>query len=174
MVATLHASIKHIFWHDVWTNAIHDDRDFSIARMLVWQEMRMAAGADWPFKGDNLNALLVMGRLPSVLQSVPFWIYTRREVTEEEMEVDEGTLDVGVVEKDWLEHYDPMRDPPYVSRPSDDFQKAVRLEMVRLSKLIIWQLTPSERQSFQLFWADTRKVFIQEYERRCEYNLSLA
>ena len=74
MLATLHGAIKHAFWHDVWTNATHDDRDFSIARMLVWQAMRMDAGTPWPFKGQNLYALLVMGIIPLLLQSLPFSI----------------------------------------------------------------------------------------------------
>jgi hypothetical protein len=149
MVASLHGAIKHAFWHDVWTNATHDDRDFSIARMLVWQAMRMDAGADWPFKGKNLYALLTMGVLPLVLQSLPFSSQAGAE---------------------WLDHYDPLDKPPFIPTPSDTFLHSVREKMAEVTRLIIRQLPGPELAAFQCFWEDQRAIFIQEFQRRCKYN----
>jgi hypothetical protein len=149
MLASLHGAIKHAFWHDVWTNATHDDRDFSIARMLVWQAMRMDAGAAWAFTGTNLYALLVMGILPLLLQSLPF---STRAGTE------------------WLAHYDPLDSPPLISTPSDAFLHSVREKMAQVARLIIQQLPRPEVAMFQQFWKNQRAIFIKEFERRCRYN----
>lgn len=149
MLASLHSAIKHAFWHDVWTNAMHDDRDFSIARMLVWQLMHMDASTAWPFKGKNLYALLVMGILPLLLQSLPF---STRAGTE------------------WLDHYDPLNNLPFESTPSDTFLHGIREKMAQVAHLIIKHLPAMELAKFQQFWEDERTIFIQEFERRCKYN----
>jgi len=149
MVASLHGAIKHTFWHDVWTNATHDDCDFSIARMLTWQAMRMDAGAAWPFKGSNLYALLALGILPLLLQSLPFSTQARTE---------------------WLDHYDPLNNPPFIPTPSDTFLHSVREKMAQVTRLIMQQLPGPELAGFQRFWEHQRAIFIQEFECRCTYN----
>jgi len=110
MTATLHSSIKHALWHDVWTNATHDDCNFAIAHMLVWQAMHMESEAEWPFQGQNLYSLLVMGLVPIVLQSLPFHAYK---------EVEEGqAMEAGETGKCWLELYSPIEDSKHASRSS--------------------------------------------------------
>jgi len=153
MEASLLGSIKHAFWHDVWTNATHDDRDFLIARMLIWQLMRMEQGAQWPFLGINLYALLMMGMLPLILQSVPFWL-------------DEDADD------SWLEKYNPTSDPLASDSPANSFLSKVRQEMVEISQTIQHQLEPSDRAAFKLFWKEKQRIFMDEYRRRCNYNKS--
>jgi hypothetical protein len=183
MWRTLVAAIRHALWHDVWTNALHDDRDYCIARMLVWQEMRMRGDADgsWPFpetpfEGRELYALLVMGMLSFILQSMPFSTTTTDDASGEEMEVD-GTLEAGegaeVAGRRWLETYDPLQTFAYAPTPSDVFLDAVRRDMALVAHSILSRFSPSQSQEFLQVWADARSIFIQEYERRCQYNRSL-
>ena len=147
--SSLRGAIKHALWHDVWTNSTHDDRDFSIARMLAWQAMRMHSGVAWPFQGKNLYALLVMGIIPRLLQSVPFSTKT---------------------DAAWLARYDPLSDAPHVPSPSNNLLQSVHKKMAQVSHLIIQQLAAPELAQFQRFWADERAMFIQEFESRCKYN----
>jgi hypothetical protein len=149
MLATLRGTIKHVFWNDVWMNATHDDRDLLLARMLAWQAMRMDGGAAWPFKGENLYALLVMGILPLVLQSLPFSIRAGTE---------------------WLDHYNPLDDPPFEPTPSDTFLHSIREKMARVARLIIKQLPDTELAGFERLWTNQRAIFVEEFERRCKYN----
>jgi hypothetical protein len=171
MGPTLHASIKHAFWHDVWTNATHDDRDFSIARMLVWQALSMDAGAEWPFQGENLYSLLVMGLVPSLLQSLPFKSHDDKGVPQGEDEPVEDAEDATAA-RTWLERYDPTEKSAESPNHSQTFLAAVRHEMVGVSQLIVFQLPPSDMEQFQQFWTSARSLFIDEYTRRCEYNRS--
>jgi hypothetical protein len=168
MVPTLHASIKHTFWHDVWTNAMHDDRDFVIARMLAWQAMQMDGNKDWPFKGKDLYSLLVMGRIPFLLHSLPFKARGQDGAQQQdEMDPDAPKEAAGI---DWLERYDPTVAFSDSSNPSTAFLTAVRREMAKISRLITFQLPPSDIEQFQKFWKSARLLFIEEYKSRCLYN----
>jgi len=149
MHETLRSAIKHAFWHDVWTNALHDDRDFLIARMLVWQVAHMEAGAPWPCTGKNLHALLVMGIIPRLLLSLPFSIRAGSE---------------------WLHHYDPLNDPPFLPTPSDTFLATIREKMSQVARLIMKKLPGPELEGFQLFWVKERALFIEEFQCRSKYN----
>jgi hypothetical protein len=127
MWATLIAAISHALWHDVWTNAVHDDQDFCIARMLVWQEIRMRAGADLPFAGRDLYSLLMMGMLPLILQSIPFSTLVSGEGSGDETE---GKKDAEAEHKCRLETYDPLQEAEHDMGPFDAFLNAVRHDMV--------------------------------------------
>lgn len=173
MWRTLVASIRHALWHDVWTNAVHDDRDYSIARMLAWQEMRMRGDADGesPFQGRELYALLVMGMLPFILQSIPFptAAVDADDASGEEMAVDSAEA----AGKCWLETYDPLKMLAYIPTPSDALLDAVRHAMVSVAQSILSRFSPSQSREFLKVWADARTIFIAEYESRCQYNHSL-
>jgi hypothetical protein len=145
--------MRHTFWHDVWTNAVHDDRDLSIARMLVWQKIKQNADAVLPFQGENLHALLTMGLLPFVFQSIPF----------------QGVSDSKLA-KHWLDHYNPLAEPENQAADSSIHLSAVREYMVRIAHSILCELPPSAQDEFLQFWADVRKTFLSEYERHCEFN----
>jgi hypothetical protein len=95
----------------------------------------------------------------------------------EEMELDEVDVELAKAADAtvalWLQTYDPMMNSDVAPTPSKAFLTAVRDEMPRISQLIISKLTSSDSEAFHLFWTNTRELFIQEYERRCEYNRSL-
>ncbi len=156
MAATLHGSIKHAFWHDVWTNATHDDCDFAIAHMLVWQAMHMESEAEWPFQGQNLYSLLVMGLVPFVLQSLPF--HAHNKVGEGQAREADATAEC------WLELYNPIEDSKHAPSPSDVFLTAVHRNMVQVSHLIISNLPSSDVKHFQQFWVMARSLFLDEYK----------
>lgn len=142
MWGTLIAAIRHALWHDVWTNAVHDDCDYSIARMLVWQEMHMRADADdkSPFQGRELYTLLVMGMLLFILQSIPFPTAADDDASGEEMEVDR-MLEAGRVTeaagKHWLETYDPLNTLAYNPTPSNDLLDTVCHAMASVAHSIL-------------------------------------
>jgi hypothetical protein len=146
MHESLCGAIKHSWWHDVWTNATHDDRDLCIARMLTWQRMRMNSGADWPFQGQNLYALIAMGFLPRLLQSFPH------------------------AGNEWLDHYNPLDNPPYIPTPSEAFLNSIRQKMAEVSDLIVGELPLLEQGQFQQFWREQREVFEEEFKSRRQYN----
>jgi hypothetical protein len=83
------------------------------------------------------------------------------------MDADDTAVDAA---NHWLETYDPTSDPPEADYPSGTFLSKVRKEMVRVTRGIIQQLYRSELGAFQQFWVDKRRVFMGEYQRRCEYN----
>src|SRR6266849_1893662 len=170
MEASLLASIKHAFWHDVWTNATHDDRDFLIARMLIWQQMWMEQNAEWPFVGVNLYALLAMGRLSLLLRSAPFSLHPQNEQSPDAMDTDE---DEDLEEScRWLESYDPTRDLLGDDNAADRLLSKVRHEMVQVVGAIRRKLSPSEDAAYGAFLKEKRRIFMDEYERRCNYNRS--
>ena len=146
MQQSLHGAIKHAWWHDVWTNATHDDRDLSIAHMLTWQRMRMNSGADWPFQGQNLYALIAMGLLPCLLQSFPH------------------------AGNEWLDHYDLLDNPPHAPTPSEVFLRSIHEKMAGVSDMILKELLLVEEAQFQQFWCEQRAIFEKEFESRCQYN----
>jgi hypothetical protein len=175
MEATLYSSIQHAFWHDVWTNATHDDRDFSIARMLAWQALRMRANAEWPFTGRNLYALLAMGMVPTSLLSLPFHMHApKKEVPGDEMEVDEVEAELlraaDATAALWLTTYDPTADSNDIPSPAKAFLVAVRQEMGKISRLIHSKLPHEDVHAFDRYWSHVREVFLVEFERRCQYN----
>ncbi len=162
MAATLHGSIKHAFWHDVWTNATHDDCDFAIACMLVWQAMHMESEAEWPFQGQNLYSLLVMGLVPFVLQSLPFHAHNK---------VGEGQVrEADATAEHWLELYNPIEDSKHVPSPSNVFLAAIHHNMVQVSHLIISNLPSSDVKHFQQFWVTAWSLFLDKYKCWCKYN----
>src|SRR5260370_1757866 len=141
MATTLHGSIKHAVWHDVWTNATHNDCDFAIACMLVWQAMHMESEAEWPFQGQNLYSLLVMGLVPFVLQSLPF--HAHNKVKEGQVKEANPTAECS------LELYNPIEDSKHAPSPSDGFLMAVHCNMRQVSCLIILKLPSSDGKHFQ-------------------------
>ena len=131
----------------------------------------MDAGTEWPFQGENLYSLLVMGLVPFLLQSLPFKEYSHPGIEPgERMEADEP--DKVKAAKNWLEHYDPTTKSAESPGPSAVFLTAVRHEMVEVSNMIVSLLPPSDMEQFQQFWTSVRSLFIDEYMSRCKYNHS--
>jgi hypothetical protein len=143
MRASLLGSIRHALWHDVWTNSIHDDRDFAIARMVVWQLIKMEAGAALPFQGENLYALLIMAMNAFLLVSVPFSSASEKELA-----------------KYWLERYNPS------TNLSTSLLSAVREDMSKIAHSIAATLSPPATDEFSAFWTHIRNIFLSEFEHR--------
>jgi hypothetical protein len=164
MVESLHGSIRHAFWHDVWSNTTHDDRDFLLARMLTWQGMCMEHKAEWPFTGDNLYSLLVMGVVPYLLLSLPFASHAQTT-----KKFDENLAS-------WLERYDPhaANTPNAPSTTVDALLSTVRLHMAQVAHRIMSLLSLPEQEELNQFWASAYALFCKEHESRCSYNTSKA
>jgi hypothetical protein len=152
MAASLFAAISHVFWHDLWTNATHDDRDYTIARMLAWQAYASPSNA--PFEGKNLYALLVFGKLPHLLRSLP-WKKSH------------------ALASSWLRRFDPLAALPdggLDQFPAHRLLQDVRAYMGRLCDRIVLGLKPQQREDYREFWEDARAFYTMEFEAREQYN----
>lgn len=163
MTRTLYASIGHAFWHDCWTNAQHDDRDFSIAKMLVWQALHEPSSSDAPFQGDNLFALIMMGRLSHLLRGLPL-TNPPKEGGSSWLEVFEPTNPTS------LSGLSKAQIAEFAVLPARLFLESVRSYMWDVAGYLIARLNEEERRAFVVFWADVRSFFEVEFHKRAEYN----
>ena len=159
MVETLFATIGHVFWHDVWTNGTHDDRDFLICSMLTWQALHNPYSPDAPFEGLSLFALIIMGKLSRLLRSLPLL----------NPPAEGGDA--------WLEAFEPpplARCPPplpgYPHLPAHIFLEEVRTFMWDVSSYLITQLNADDMKQFNDFWNCARSHYETEFHKRAEYN----
>jgi hypothetical protein len=152
MHQSLRAAISHTFWHDLWTNATHDDRDFTIARMLAWQAYSNST-RNGPFKGRSLYALLMFGKLHSVLRSLP-WKKPRSR------------------ESSWIKRFDPGEDLRDVQSrfPAHRLLQSVREYMGQLVDRIVSLMTTEQREEFVSYWGEIRAYYTSEFNARAEYN----
>jgi hypothetical protein len=152
MDQSLHAAISHTFWHDLWTNATHDDRDYTIARMLAWQYYLMPTRGG-PFKGRNLYALLMFGQLHSLLRSLPWKTSCSGEPR-------------------WLERFDPKgRQPLHLEGfPAHKLLREVREYMRELCDRVRGAMMAEQGQGFDHFWNDVRTYYASEFNARAKYN----
>jgi hypothetical protein len=152
MEKSLYAAVSHSFWHGLWTNATHDDRDYTIARMLAWQAYLLGKNA--PFKGRNLYSLLMFGKLHPLLRSLP-WKKTSSSS---------------------LQRFNPLEDhaedqPARLEAfPADRLLHDVREFMGRLCDEIVGHMSMEERQDYDDFWQEVRAFYITELEAREQYN----
>jgi hypothetical protein len=157
MVISLFAAIVHVFWHDLWTNATHDDRDYTIARMLAWQVYMPPSNA--PFRGKNLYALLIFGRLHHLLRSLPWKKSSARASS-------------------WIRHFDPLAplhtDGVREQYPAHKLLHDVRQYMGRLCDRIIGNMSAQQCQAYDEFWKEVRVFYIAEFEARERYNNNCA
>lgn len=73
MVRLMASAMKDSLWNRTWSNITHDTRICFIARFLSWQMIsRRSPGSSPPFAGNNLYALLLLGRLPFLLLAAPY------------------------------------------------------------------------------------------------------
>jgi hypothetical protein len=158
MVHTLFSSIGHVFWHDLWTNGTHDDRDLLICSMLTWQALHDPYSHDAPFTGENLFALIIMGKLSHLLRSLPLL-----------NPPNEGG-------DAWLEAFEPSQLTHHPSPagfpqlPAHEFLDKVRLFMGDVSNYLITQLDADDREPFNEFWKKARSYYETEFHKRVEYN----
>jgi hypothetical protein len=144
---TLYASISHTFWHDVWTNATHDDRDYSIARMLAWHVISPR------FTGRNLYALLMLGTLHQHFRSLPWKQPPSNDAS-------------------WLHKFNPSKDlsdlePSLLKKfPAHRLLHEVRQYMEVLCGFIVGQMSDSERENYSRFWGEVHAFYEREFENR--------
>ncbi len=119
-------------------------------------------------KGRTFIPSSSWGRIPFLLHSLPFKADTR-DGAQQRDKIDPDTPKEGAG-IDWLERYDPTLAFSDSSNPSAAFLTAVRREMAKISRLIAFQLPPSDIEQFQKFWKSARSLFIEEYKSRCLYN----
>jgi hypothetical protein len=146
MDQTLYASISHTFWHDVWTNATHDDRDYTIARMLAWHILHPR------FTGVNLHALLLLGTRHKHLRSLPLKQSPSKDPS-------------------WLHAFDPTKNQADLDRIKD-FPARQLLYKVRkymeeeLCGFIYDGMSKSDRESYVTFWGRIGKFYEKEFNNR--------
>lgn len=151
MDQSLYAAILHTFWHDLWTNATHDDRDYTIVRMLAWQYYLMPTH-NGPFKGRSLYALLIFSRLHSLLRSLPWKKSCGREPL-------------------WLECFVPEGSQPLHLEgfPAHKLLHEVRGYMVELCDRVRGAMTAEQGEEFDRFY-DICAYYESESNARAKYN----
>ena len=155
MVLSLFAAVEHSIWHDLWTNDTHDDRDYTINRMLAWQASSPSDSR--PFTGRNLYALLIFGWLHLLLRSLPWKTSSSREPLT-------------------LESFNPEVDLPdmqaerFEGFPAHQFLQDARAYMRQLSIFIIHDMNVEEREEYAEFWKEVRTYYIAEFNARVKYN----
>lgn len=158
MDKSLYATISNAFWHDVWTNACHDDRDFIICRMLAWQVYSDSSPSRGPppFKGKSLFALLMFGLFHKVLRSLPLKVLEASDPT-------------------WLEHFNPEeRDDVETLRleqsPAHRLLSEVRDLMPQMCRDIVSRMEAEELNDFAKFCTEVQVYYRSEFEARVKYN----
>ena len=158
MAKTLFSTIGHVFWHDLWTNAMHDDRDFLVSSMLTWQALHHPYSRDAPFTGTNLFALIVIGKLSCLLRSLPL-VNPPNEG---------GDAWLEAFEPPQLTHHPQLAGFPKL--PAHKFLDEVRMFMWDVSGYLITQLNTDDRERFNRFWKEARSYYETEFHKRVEYN----
>src|ERR1700733_139590 len=154
---SLYAAISNAFWNDLWTNATHDDRDYTIARMLAWQVYSHITGAPLPFKGRGLYALLMFGCLYPVLRSLPIKMLGKSDAAWlKSFNPEEYRANVEAL---WLEEY-----------PTRKFLASVREAMLRMTCYVVSNMSLEEFKAYSGFWQEVRSYFVAEFEARVRYN----
>lgn len=162
MVASLFSSISHRYWHDVWTNAVHDDQSYEVAILLCWQILREAASlGSGPFIGNNLYALLLSSSLCSDLVSLPTWILRSPQLQDESW-----------MTKTLLRYRKEIES----AHPQAAIQAAHRKELAKQAKKQLSLLSTShvEAARFAQFEHEVLQHVSKERMRRIQYNASLS
>ena len=154
---SLYAAISNAFWNDLWTNSTHDDRDYTIARMLAWQVYSHGVGAPLPFKGQSLYALLMFGCLHTILRSLPIKTLGKSDVA-------------------WLKSFNPeehlanVEAPRLEEYPAHKFLASVREGMPHMTRYVVSNMSLEELKAYRGFWQEVRRYFVAEFEARMHYN----
>lgn len=159
MSSSLEAAISHSLWHDVWTNATHDDVIFHVDWMLHDILLRSQNGVPSNFnKGNVAFALLTYARFAPWLRSLPHQLHN-----------DNPT---------WLHKFDPIQEL-HLRLSENPSTAAATLRMMnalnalgRKADELIAALSPQDRQAFNTFWEATWKHLQFEISRRVQYNSS--
>ena len=156
----LEAAISHSVWHDVWTNATHDDVIFHIDWMLHNVLLRSVNGVPSRIlQGNNAFALATYARFAPWLSSLPHQKHIGNPT--------------------WLREFDPLGDLCKRLSQNRSTQAATRRmldawnRVARKADELIGSFLATDYQAFQLFWEASRKQLKLEIQRRIDYNISL-
>lgn len=154
----LDAAISHSLWHDVWTNATHDDViahvDWMLHSLLIRSSDRRPTQV---YEPQQVYALLTYASLAPWLSSLPH-------------QLNHGN-------PTWLETFDPTRD--LEDRLSQDASTAAAtartldiLEGLRCkAAACVALLHNQEHRLFNAFWAASRQSLANEMKAQTAYNL---
>ena len=160
MLPMLDAAISHSIWHDVWTNAMHDDIIFHVDWMLHNLLLRSLNGIPSRIlRNSNAFALLTYTCFAPWLSSLPH----QRHVDD----------------PDWLRMFDPLADLRSRLSENKTAQAATRRMLDALNRIArkadkcVSSLLPIEVQAFKMFWEGSRQKLEYEIQRRIDYNHAL-
>lgn len=156
----LEAAISHSAWHDVWTNATHDDVIFHIDWML--HNILLCSMNGVPshiLRGNNAFALVTYACFAPWLSSLPHQKH--------------------IGDPTWLREFNPLGDLCKRLSQNGSTQAATCRMLDALDRVarkadeLISSFLPADYQAFQLFWEASRKQLVFEIQRRIDYNISL-
>lgn len=167
--AMLEASISHSLWHDIWTNALHDDKIAHMAWMLddFLRRTRAQHSSHRQESGGALGgvqafALIAWGALAPWLISLPH------------------QTSASASNPRWLETFDPLE---YLTgrlhvSPLADAATSRMLAMLdqvgRMADVAFKRLALEDQEAFAHYYKDVCAKFANEIIRRTDYNLAVS
>jgi hypothetical protein len=155
----LEAAISHSAWHDVWTNATHDDVIFHVDWILHNLLLRSVNGVPSRIlQGNNAFALVTYARFAPWLSSLPHQRHVGNPA--------------------WLKEFEPLSNLRARLSQNASTQAATRQRLDALDQLarkadeLISSFLPIDYRAFQAFWEASRKKLESEIQRRIDYNIS--
>ena len=160
MPLMLEAAISHSVWHDVWTNAIHDDVTMHVDWMLHNLLLRGLNGIpSHILKGINVFALVTYAQFAPWLSSLPHQRH--------------------VGDPAWLWEFNPKADLRVRLSENPSTQAATRRTLDVLDCLgrkadeCISSFLPRDHEVFEAFWQASWRKLGEEIQRRIDYNITL-
>lgn len=147
MVQSLYTAISYAIWQNIWANAEHNDCNYTIAKMLVWQAHFQGGNA--PFKGKNLYTLLMFGKLhhpPPLLEPLP----------------DHAR---------WFSWQWPHWSQDIYSWQTPSRCVGVHVTCQQSHCLSYAHMKPSEREAYTEFWREVASFYLAELEFCKQYKL---
>lgn len=160
MSAMLEAAISHSAWHDVWTNATHDDIIAHVDWMLHNLLVRSLNGVPSRIlRTPNAFALAIYARLAPWLSSLPH----QRQLEDPA----------------WLKGFSPLDDLENRMSQNPSTQAATKRTLDILNCLackadeLISSFPPADFRAFGVAWETSRRMLQSELQRRLDYNANL-
>ena len=159
LLLMLEAAISHSAWHDVWTNATHDDVIFHLDWMLHYLLLHSVNGVpSHILQGNNAFALVTYAHFALWLSSL---LHQRH-----------------VGKPTWLREFAPLHDLHawFSQNPSTQAATCQRLDaldqLARKADELISSFLPIYYQAFQAFWEASSKKLESEIQHCIDYNIS--
>jgi hypothetical protein len=156
----LEAAVSHSAWHDVWTNAMHDDVIFHLDWMLHNLLLRSVNGVpSRMLRDNNVFALVTYMRFAPWLSSLPHQKHVGNPA--------------------WLREFDPLSDLRARLSENPSTQAATHRMLDALDRLArkadecVSTFLPLDYQAFNVFWEASRRKLELEIQRRIDYNIAL-